>query len=48
MLTFSIISLAKIFSFPVADLLYLGLTLLLLLANWGLIVVCDRLMEDTK
>ncbi len=28
-----------------ADLLYIGLTLLFLLASWGLIVVCERLME---
>jgi hypothetical protein len=48
MLNLSVFSLAKNFSLPVADLLYLGLTLLLLLASWGLIVVCDRLMEDTK
>ncbi len=48
MLTLITFSLAETFSFPVADLLYLGLTLLLLLASWGLIVVCDRLMEDDK
>ncbi len=48
MLNVAIFSLANSFSFPVSDLLYLGLTLLLLLASWGLIVVCDRLMEDTK
>jgi len=29
-----------------ADLLYIGLTLLFLLVSWGLIVVCERLMED--
>jgi hypothetical protein len=29
-----------------ADLLYIGLTLLFLLASWGLIIVCERLMED--
>lgn len=28
-----------------ADLLYIGLTLLFLLLSWGLIVVCERLME---
>jgi hypothetical protein len=39
-------SLWKIFS--VADLAYIGLTLLLLLASWGLIAVCDRLMKDRK
>jgi len=27
------------------DIVYLGLTLLLLLASWGLIELCDRLME---
>jgi hypothetical protein len=41
-------SLTTVFSLPILDLLYLGLTLLLLLASWGLIVVCDRLMEDSK
>jgi hypothetical protein len=39
-------SLGKIFS--VADLAYLGLTLVLLLASRGLIAVCDRLMKDGK
>jgi hypothetical protein len=29
------------------DLLYIGLTLVLSCASWGLIVVCDRLMEAT-
>jgi hypothetical protein len=48
MLRLSVISLAAIFSFPVTDLLYLGLTLLLLLASWGLILVFERLMEDSK
>jgi hypothetical protein len=48
MLDFTFFSLARIFIFPLADVLYLGLTLLLLLASWGLIVVCDRLMEDSK
>jgi hypothetical protein len=33
---------------PAADLIFLGLTLLLLLASWGLIVLCDRLMESRK
>ncbi|MGD0806173.1 MAG: hypothetical protein ABSA10_01635 [Anaerolineales bacterium] len=41
-------SILTVFSSSMADLVYLGLTLLLLLASWGLIVVCDRLMEDTK
>jgi len=27
------------------DLIYIGLTLALLAASWGLTVVCDRLME---
>ena len=29
-----------------ADLLYIGLTLIFLALTWGLIVLCDRLMED--
>jgi hypothetical protein len=29
-----------------ADLLYIGLTLLFLALTWGLIVLCERLMED--
>jgi hypothetical protein len=29
-----------------ADLLYIGLTAVLLAASWGLIAVCERLMED--
>jgi len=29
-----------------SDLAYIGLTLLLLALTYGLIVVCDRLMED--
>jgi len=29
-----------------SDLLYVGLTLVFLIASWGLIVVCDRLMEE--
>jgi hypothetical protein len=28
-----------------ADLVYLGLTLILLAATWGLVAVCDRLRE---
>ena len=48
MLNFTVFSLANSFNLPTGDLLYLGLTLLLLLASWGLIVVCERLMEDTK
>jgi hypothetical protein len=31
-----------------ADLLYIGLTLLFLAASWGFIVFCDRLMENKK
>ena len=30
------------------DFLYVGLTLVFLVASWGFIVVCDRLMEDKK
>jgi hypothetical protein len=30
------------------DLLYVGLTILFLLFSWGLIVFCDRLMEEKK
>ncbi|MGD0174878.1 MAG: hypothetical protein ABSC61_10725 [Anaerolineales bacterium] len=41
-------SILTVFSPSMADLAYLGLTLLLLLASWGLIVVCDRLMENSK
>ena len=33
---------------PATDWFLLGLTLLLLLAGWGLIVLCGRLMEDGK
>jgi hypothetical protein len=33
--------------FP-GDITFLGLTLLLLLASWGLIALCDRLMGDSK
>jgi hypothetical protein len=29
------------------DLVYVGLTLVFFLATWGLIVVCDRLMEHS-
>jgi len=29
-----------------ADLLYIGLTLVFVAASWGLIVLCERLMED--
>jgi hypothetical protein len=31
-----------------ADLLYIGLTLVFLAASWGFIVFCDRLMENKK
>jgi len=31
-----------------ADILYIGLTLVFLAASWGFIVVCERLMEDKK
>lgn len=48
MLRLSFVSLATILSLPIADLLYIGLTLLLLLASWGFIGLCDRLTEDTK
>ncbi len=48
MLTVAIFSLTGSSPSPLADFLYLGLTLLLLLASWGLILVCDRLMEDSK
>ncbi len=34
--------------FSLTDIAFLGLTLLLLSASWGLIVLCDRLMEDSK
>ena len=47
-MTVVMFSLGKAISFPIADFVYLGLTLFLLLASWGLIVVCDRLMEDSK
>jgi hypothetical protein len=29
-----------------ADLLYIGLTLVFLTISWGFIVVCERLMEE--
>lgn len=29
-----------------ADLLYVGLTLVFLAASWGLVMLCERLMED--
>ena len=29
-----------------ADLIYIGLTLLCLALTWGFIVLCERLMED--
>jgi hypothetical protein len=29
-----------------ADLLYIGLTLIFLALTWGFIVLCERLMED--
>jgi hypothetical protein len=31
-----------------ADLLYIGLTLIFLAASWGFIVVCERLMVEKK
>jgi hypothetical protein len=31
-----------------ADLLYIGLTLIFLVASWGFIVVCERLMAEKK
>ena len=42
------VPLMTVFSLPTGDLLFLGLTFLLLLASWGLILVCDRLMEGSK
>jgi hypothetical protein len=30
------------------DLLYIGLTIAFLVATWGFIVVCERLMENKK
>jgi hypothetical protein len=32
----------------VADAAFIGLIVLLLLAGWGLIALCDRLMEDSQ
>ena len=29
-----------------ADLIYVGLTLIFLALSWGFIVVCDKLMEE--
>jgi hypothetical protein len=29
-----------------ADLIYIGLTLIFLALSWGFIVVCEKLMED--
>jgi len=29
-----------------ADLIYVGLTLIFLALSWGFIVVCEKLMED--
>jgi len=29
-----------------ADLLYIGLTLVFFLGSWGFILVCERLMEE--
>jgi hypothetical protein len=31
-----------------ADLLYVGLTILFVLLSWGFIAFCERLMEDKK
>jgi len=31
-----------------ADLLYIGLTIVFLATSWGFIVFCGRLMEDEK
>ena len=31
-----------------ADLLYVGLTILFVLLSWGFIVFCERLMEEKK
>ena len=31
-----------------ADLLYVGLTIIFLAASWGFIVACERLMENKK
>jgi hypothetical protein len=32
----------------ISDWLFIGFTLVFLLGSWGLIVLCDRLMEDAK
>jgi hypothetical protein len=32
--------------FAMADVVYVGLTLVFFAASWGLIVACERLMED--
>jgi hypothetical protein len=31
-----------------ADLLYVGITLVFLAASWGFILVCEKLMENKK
>ena len=31
-----------------ADLLYVGLTIVFLAASWGFIVACERLMQEKK
>jgi|BarGraNGADG00212_1021973.scaffolds.fasta_scaffold02312_5 hypothetical protein len=31
-----------------ADLLYVGLTIVFLAATWGFILACERLMEEKK
>ena len=31
-----------------ADLLYVGLTIIFLAASWGFILACERLMENKK
>jgi len=31
-----------------ADLLYVGLTIVFLAVSWGFIVVCERLMQEKK
>jgi len=30
------------------DLLYVGLTIIFLVASWGFIIACERLMEEKK
>ncbi len=32
----------------ISDWLLIGFTLVLLLGSWGLIILCDRLMEDGR